>query len=60
MSAAPVLLKEAMQKMRADPAEQVRRPFSAKGLDDWRPYEPYLDPLKAALGPVLDAYPRAP
>jgi len=39
-------------------AEQVRQPISAKGLDDWRPFEPYLDPLKAALGPVLDAYPK--
>lgn len=30
-------------------AEQVRQPISAKGLDDWRPFEPYLEPLKAAL-----------
>ena len=41
-------------------AEQVRQPISAKGLDDWRAFEPYLDPLKKALGPVLDAYPDAP
>jgi tetratricopeptide (TPR) repeat protein len=41
-------------------AEQVRRPISAKGLDDWRAYEPWLAPLKRALGPVLDAYPGAP
>lgn len=39
-------------------AEQVRQPISAKGLDDWQAFEPYLDPLKAALGPVLDAYPK--
>lgn len=39
-------------------AEQVRQPISAKGLDDWRTFEPYLDPLRAALGPVLDAYPK--
>lgn len=39
-------------------AEQVRQPISAKGLDDWRAFEPCLDPLKAALGPVLDAYPK--
>lgn len=31
-------------------AEQVRQPISAKGLDDWRVFEPYLDPLKVALG----------
>ncbi len=41
-------------------AEQVRQPISAKGLDDWRPFEPHLEPLKAALGSVLDAYPGAP
>lgn len=41
-------------------AEQVRRPISAKGLDDWRAFEPWLAPLKEALGPVLDAYPNAP
>lgn len=41
-------------------AEQVRKPISAKGLDDWRVYEPFLGPLKQALGPVLDWYPDAP
>jgi hypothetical protein len=41
-------------------AEQVRQPISAKGLSDWRPYEPWLSPLRDALGPVLDAYPNAP
>jgi hypothetical protein len=24
------------------------------------PFEPWLGPLKAALGPVLEAYPEAP
>lgn len=41
-------------------SEQVRQPISAKGLEDWRPFEPHLDQLKAALGPVLSAYPSAP
>jgi tetratricopeptide (TPR) repeat protein len=41
-------------------AEQVRRPISAKGLDDWRAFEPWLEPLRQALGPVLDSYPNAP
>jgi len=40
-------------------AEQVRKPISAKGLDEWRAYESWLGPLKEALGPVLDAYPDA-
>ena len=41
-------------------AEQVRRPISAKGLDEWRAYEPWLDPLKQALGPALSTYPHQP
>lgn len=41
-------------------SEQVRRPISTEALDHWRAFEPWLDPLKAALGPVLDAYPSAP
>jgi hypothetical protein len=40
-------------------SEQVRRPIFTDGLDQWRNFEPWLDPLKAALGPVLDAYPAA-
>jgi Flp pilus assembly protein TadD len=34
-------------------AEQVRRPISRDGLNSWRPYEPWLGPLKAALGQAL-------
>lgn len=41
-------------------SEQVRQPIFKSGLDSWRPLEPWLDPLKAALGPVLAAYPNAP
>ena len=41
-------------------SEQVRRPIYAEGVDSWRRFEPWLDPLKAALGPVLDAYPAPP
>ena len=38
-------------------SEQVRRPIYTEGLDQWRRYEPWLQPLKAALGPVLGTYP---
>jgi predicted Zn-dependent protease len=31
-------------------SEQVRRPIFRDGLDQWRRYEPFLDPLKSALG----------
>jgi len=35
-------------------SEQVRRPIFRQGLDQWRRYEPWLGPLKQALGPALD------
>ncbi|HEX5378219.1 MAG TPA: sulfotransferase [Phenylobacterium sp.] len=46
--------------VRTASSEQVRRPIFTDGLDQWRRYEPWLDPLKDALGPVLDAYPDPP
>jgi hypothetical protein len=41
-------------------SEQVRRPVFADAVDHWRNFEPWLGPLKEALGPVLDAYPEPP
>ena len=35
-------------------AEQVRRPINRDGVDAWRHYEPWLAPLRQALGPALD------
>jgi Sulfotransferase family len=46
--------------VRTPSSEQVRRPINREGIDQWRPYEAHLGPLKDALGPVLDAYPDAP
>jgi len=46
--------------VRTASSEQVRRPIFTDAADHWRNYEPWLGPLKAALGPVLDAYPYAP
>jgi hypothetical protein len=46
--------------VRTPSAEQVRQPIYRSATEAWRPYEPFLDPLKATLGPVLDAYPDAP
>ncbi|HEY2660522.1 MAG TPA: sulfotransferase [Caulobacteraceae bacterium] len=46
--------------VRTPSSEQVRQPIFRDGLDQWRRYEPWLDSLKGALGPVLDAYPHAP
>ncbi len=46
--------------VRTASSEQVRQPIFDEGVDHWRNFEPWLDPLKEALGPVLDAYPDAP
>ena len=46
--------------VRTASSEQVRKPIYREGVDHWRHYEPWLGPLKAALGPVLDAYPEVP
>jgi predicted Zn-dependent protease len=51
---------ENTRPVRTPSAQQVRRPINRDGVEQWRHYEPWLDPLKAALGDVIDAYPRAP
>jgi tetratricopeptide (TPR) repeat protein len=33
-------------------SEQVRRPVNREGVDHWRHFEPWLGPLKEALGPL--------
>jgi len=45
--------------VRTASSEQVRQPIFTDGLDQWRAYEPWLNPLKAALGPVLQAWDKA-
>jgi tetratricopeptide (TPR) repeat protein len=39
-------------------SEQVRRPIYTAGLEQWRHFEPWLDPLKAALQELVAGYPR--
>jgi hypothetical protein len=46
--------------VRTASAEQVRRPIYRDGVEQWRHYEPWLEPLKDALGPLLEAYPAVP
>jgi tetratricopeptide (TPR) repeat protein len=46
--------------VRTASSEQVRQPIFGDALEHWRHYEPWLGPLKTALGPVLDAYPHLP
>lgn len=40
--------------------EQVLMPLYQSGMGQWRHYEPWLGPLKDALGCVLDAWPAVP
>jgi tetratricopeptide (TPR) repeat protein len=37
-------------------SEQVREPINRKGFGRWRSYEPWLGPLKDALGETLDKW----
>jgi tetratricopeptide (TPR) repeat protein len=46
--------------VRTPSSEQVRRPIYKEATEEWRAYEPFLDPLKQALGPVLAPYPEPP
>jgi len=46
--------------VRTASSEQVRTPIYREGLEQWGHYEPWLGALKAALGPVLEAYPATP
>jgi tetratricopeptide (TPR) repeat protein len=51
---------ENKRAVRTASSEQVRRPIFRDGMDHWRHYEPWLGPLKKALGSVLDSYPAVP
>jgi tetratricopeptide (TPR) repeat protein len=46
--------------VRTASSEQVRRPINREGMAQWQHYEPWLEPLKRALGPVLAFYPAVP
>jgi hypothetical protein len=46
--------------VRTASSEQVRQPIYREAVDHWRHFEPWLGPLKEALGPVLEAYPDVP
>ena len=42
--------------VRTASSEQVRRPISSEGVDQWRRFDAWLGPLKDALGPALAAW----
>jgi hypothetical protein len=48
---------ETDRAVRTASAQQVRQPLFRHGMEGWRDYEPWLGPLKLALGEALDTYP---
>ncbi len=46
--------------VRTASSEQVRQPIFTDGVDHWRQFEPFLGPLREALGAVETAYPEVP
>jgi predicted Zn-dependent protease len=46
--------------VRTASSQQVRKPIFREGLDQWRNYEPWLEPLRRGLGDVLESYPGVP
>jgi tetratricopeptide (TPR) repeat protein len=45
-----------VRSVRTASSEQVRLPLYRDGLDQWKNFEPWLEPLKAALGDALNHY----
>jgi hypothetical protein len=44
------------RSIRTASSEQVRQPIYREGLDQWKNYQPWLAPLKDALGDALTRY----
>ncbi len=44
--------------VRTASSEQVRQPINRSGVGQWRAYEEWLGPLKAALGDLTESYAR--
>ncbi len=44
------------RSVRTASSEQVRQPIFREGLDQWKNFEPWLAPLKTALGDALERY----
>jgi hypothetical protein len=45
-----------VRSVRTASSEQVRQPLYREGLDQWKHFEPWLKPLKNALGDALSHY----
>jgi len=44
------------RSVRTASSEQVRQPIYRESLDQWKRFEPWLGPLKTALGDALNHY----
>jgi len=51
-----VAFHETRRSVRTASSEQVRQAINREGLDQWRHFEPWLEPLKSALGDALNRY----
>ncbi len=47
---------ETQRPIRTVSSQQVRQPIYRQGLEQWRHFEPWLEPLKSALGPALETW----
>ncbi len=55
--AACLAFHETERSVRTASSEQVRKPIFREGVNQWRRFESWLDPLKETLGPILARYP---
>ncbi len=53
--AACVNFHQTERAVRTASSEQVRQPIFTSGVDQWKKFGPFLDPLRAVLGPELAA-----
>jgi tetratricopeptide (TPR) repeat protein len=51
---------ENSRPVRTPSSRQVRQPIYREGIEHWRHYEQWLQPLKDALADVLEVYPHTP
>ena len=49
---------ETERAVRTASSEQVRQPIFKDGVEQWRHFDPWLDPLRGALGGLVGAYPH--
>ncbi len=49
---------ETERSVRTPSSEQVRQPIFDTALEQWRQFEPWLGPMKEALGPLLEVDPQ--